>query len=71
MAASESPRIVAAHAALSGEMLLFLLQLQPHLPADRLAADHVALVAGLEREGPAVLRAHLREAAETLVAAEP
>ena len=70
VAASESPRIVAAHDALSGEMLLFLLQLQPHLPADRLAEDHAALVAGLEREGPAVLRAHLREAAETLVAAE-
>jgi DNA-binding GntR family transcriptional regulator len=64
--ASESPRIVAAHAALSGELRLFLLQLQPHLPADRLAADHAALVAGLERDGPDVLREHLRAAADTL-----
>jgi hypothetical protein len=51
-------------------MRLFLLQLQPHLPADRLAADHAALVAGLEREGPAVLRAHLLEAADALAEKE-
>ena len=71
VAASESPRIIAAHEALSGEMLLFLLQLQPHLPAGELAADHAALVAGLESEGPPALREHLRRAAETLVAAGP
>jgi len=71
VAASDSPRIVAAHEALSGEMLLFLLQLQPHLPADRLAADHAALLAGLEAEGPSALREHLRDAAETLVAVGP
>jgi DNA-binding GntR family transcriptional regulator len=63
--ASGSPRIVAAHAALSGEMRLFLLALKPHLPADDLAADHARLVRRLETEGPAVLRGHLREAAET------
>jgi DNA-binding GntR family transcriptional regulator len=66
VAASGSPRIVAAHSALSGEMRLFLLQLQPHLPLDRLAADHVALVEGLEEEGTSVLREHLRAAAEEL-----
>ena len=66
VAASDSPRIVAAHAALSGEMRLFLLQLQPHLPADRLAADHAALVSGLEARGPEVLREHLRAAADAL-----
>jgi DNA-binding GntR family transcriptional regulator len=66
VAASESPRIVAAHASLTGELLLFLLQLQPHVEPDRLAADHVALIDGLEREGAGVLRAHLRESAETL-----
>jgi DNA-binding GntR family transcriptional regulator len=70
VAAAHSPRIEAAHAALSGEMRLFLLQLQPHLPADRLAAEHAALVAGLERDGPEVLREHLRVAAETLAEAE-
>jgi DNA-binding GntR family transcriptional regulator len=67
--AAESPRIAAAHTALSGEMRLFLLELKPHIPADRLAADHAALVRGLELEGPHVLREHLRAAADTLVAA--
>ncbi len=66
VAASDSPRIVSAHRALTGEMLLFLLQLQPHVEPEALAADHTALVAALEREGAGVLRAHLRESAETL-----
>jgi len=67
VAAAGSPRIAAAHAALSGEMRLFLLALKPHVAAGRLAADHAALVRGLERDGPAVLREHLRVAAATLV----
>ena len=66
VAASESPRIVAAHEALTGELLLFLLQLQPHVDAAGLAADHAGLVAALEREGAEALRGHLRAAAETL-----
>ena len=70
VAAAASPRIAAAHAALSGEMRLFLLALKPHVPADRLAADHAALIRGLERDGPSVLREHLRAAAATLVDAE-
>jgi DNA-binding GntR family transcriptional regulator len=65
--AARSPRIAAAHAALSGEMRLFLLALRPHLDPAFLAADHAALVRDLERDGPAVLREHLRVAAETLV----
>ena len=67
--ASQSPRIIAAHRALTGELLLFLLQLQPHVEAERLAADHAALVEALERDGAEVMRAHLRESAETLGAA--
>ena len=67
VAAADSPRIAAAHAALSGEMRLFLLALQPHIPPEQLAADHAALVRGLERDGPPVLREHLRVAAATLV----
>jgi DNA-binding GntR family transcriptional regulator len=62
-----SPRIASAHAALSGEMRLFLLALKPHLDPPQLAADHRRLVRDLEREGPPVLREHLRVAAETLV----
>ena len=69
VAASQSPRIVAAHASLTGELLLFLLQLQPHVDAEQIAADHVALIDGLEREGVVALRTHLRESAETLGAA--
>jgi DNA-binding GntR family transcriptional regulator len=69
VAASGSPRIVAAHDALNAELLLFLLQLRPHLPLDELAADHVALVERLPREGPSVLRDHLRRSAETLTEA--
>jgi DNA-binding GntR family transcriptional regulator len=67
VAAARSPRIAAAHAALSGEMRLFLLALKPYIPAAELAADHTALVERLEREGPAVLRRHLHDAAARLV----
>jgi DNA-binding GntR family transcriptional regulator len=69
VAAARSPRIAAAHAALSGEMRLFLLALRTHLDAKQLAADHTDLIRDLERHGPAVLREHLRTAAETLVGA--
>jgi DNA-binding GntR family transcriptional regulator len=69
VAAAESPRIEAAHAALSGELRLFLVQLEPLWSPERMAADHAALVAGLEHDGPAALREHLREAAAALVAA--
>jgi DNA-binding GntR family transcriptional regulator len=67
VAAADSPRIEAAHRALSGEMRLFLLALKPHLPAGALARDHAALVKGLEDHGPEVLREHLRVAAATLL----
>ena len=70
MAAAESPRIAAAHAALSGELRLFLAQLEPLWSVERMAADHAALVRGLERDGPTVLREHLGESAAALVAAE-
>ena len=68
--AAESPRIAAAHAALNGELQLFLAQLEPLWSVERMAADHAALVHGLERDGPAVLRDHLAESAAALVAAE-
>jgi DNA-binding GntR family transcriptional regulator len=68
--AAESPRIEAAHAALNGELQLFLAQLEPLWSVERMAADHAALVRGLERAGPAVLREHLSESAAALVAAE-
>jgi DNA-binding GntR family transcriptional regulator len=70
VAAAGSPRIEAAHRALSGEMRLFLLQLEPLWSAEKMVADHTALVAGLEERGPEVLRAHLRESAAALAAAD-
>ncbi|MBE2315471.1 GntR family transcriptional regulator [Solirubrobacter sp. CPCC 204708] len=68
--AADSPRITAAHAALDGELRLFMNQLEPLWSAERMATDHVALVRGLERDGPAALRGHLSESAAALVAAE-
>jgi DNA-binding GntR family transcriptional regulator len=70
VAAAQSPRIEAAHRALSGELRLFLLQLEPLWSRERMAADHAALVEGLERAGETVLREHLRESAAALAAAE-
>jgi hypothetical protein len=35
-----------------------------------MATDHAALIAGLERFGPEVLRRHLRESAAALAAAQ-
>ena len=70
VAAAQSPRIEAAHQALDGELRLFLNQLEPLWSTEKLAADHAALVRGLERDGPAVLREHLGESAAALVAAE-
>jgi DNA-binding GntR family transcriptional regulator len=68
--AADSPRIAAAHAALDGELKLFMNQLEPLWSAARMAADHAALVRGLERDGPVALRGHLSESAAALVAAE-
>jgi DNA-binding GntR family transcriptional regulator len=65
--AAQSPRIEAAHRALSAELRLFLNQLEPLWTRERMAAGHAALVAGLDREGPTVLREHLRESAAALL----
>ena len=70
VAAAGSPRIEAAHTGLNGELQLFLTQLEPLWNPERMATDHAALVRGLERDGPAVLREHLSESAAALVAAE-
>jgi DNA-binding GntR family transcriptional regulator len=69
VAAAESPRIEAAHLALSGELRLFMNQLEPLWSPERMASGHAALVAGLECEGAVVLREHLRASAAALVAA--
>jgi DNA-binding GntR family transcriptional regulator len=65
--ASRSPRIVEAHRRLDGELRLLLVRVRPHWTLERLAAEHLQLVADLEAHGPDVLRPHLRESAEALV----
>ena len=66
--ASESPRIVAAHRALGGELRLFLVQLRPAWDVPALAAEHAALVQALEADGPDVLRPHIEASTRALVA---
>jgi DNA-binding GntR family transcriptional regulator len=68
--AADSPRIAAAHRALDGELKLFMNQLEPLWSRERMAADHIGLVRGLERDGPHALREHLAESAAALAAAE-
>ena len=67
--AGGSARISAAHRALAGEIRLFTMQLPPRWTPERMAADHLALVENLQTQGPDALRRHLREAAESVLAA--
>ena len=66
VAAAGAPRIGRAYAALGAELSLFLGQLRPVWSRDRLGPDHLALVRDLERDGPDVLRDHMREALRAL-----
>jgi DNA-binding GntR family transcriptional regulator len=68
VAASQSPRIVAAHRALAGELRLFLVQLKPAWTLRRLADDHERLIEDLEARGPEAMREHLRESAAAVLA---
>lgn len=64
--AAGAPRIEAAYASLASELQLFLVQLRPVWPLERMVAHHEHLVHDLEREGPAALRRHLRDGAEAV-----
>jgi DNA-binding GntR family transcriptional regulator len=68
VAAAGSPRLTRAHAALSNELALFLVQGRLHFAAEALAADHLALLAAIERDGPGALEAHLDASAAALLA---
>ncbi|HEY6760032.1 MAG TPA: GntR family transcriptional regulator [Baekduia sp.] len=65
--AARSPRILAVHDQLTAQTRLLLLLVRPHYTFDRLAEEHVELVAELERDGPDALRSHLRASAGVLV----
>jgi DNA-binding GntR family transcriptional regulator len=61
--AAGSERVSRAHAGLSAELQLFLVQGRPAFGLEALAADHLALVAGLETDGLEVLERHLAASA--------
>jgi DNA-binding GntR family transcriptional regulator len=65
--AARSPRILAVHDRLTAQTRLFLLLVRPHYTFARLGEEHLQLVADLEREGPDVLRRHLRASAGAVV----
>jgi DNA-binding GntR family transcriptional regulator len=67
--AAGSQRIKTTYAALAAELQLFLVQLRPVWPLERMVSHHRQLVRGLEREGTVALRRHLRDGAEAVLAA--
>jgi DNA-binding GntR family transcriptional regulator len=67
VAAAGSPRITEAHAGLESELLLFLNQLRPLLPADEMAEQHDRFLAELAQRGEAAVREHLAHSAQQLI----
>jgi DNA-binding GntR family transcriptional regulator len=65
--AARSPRIEEVHAHLTAQTRLFLLHVRPYYTFERLAGEHLELVADLERRGPDALRDHLRASAAAVV----
>ena len=69
VAASASPRIIEAHAALGSELLLFLLHVRPHYTLDTLIEEHRALLDELPTRGGDAVREHLEHSTKLLVGA--
>lgn len=67
VAAAGSERLTRAHAALSNELALFLVQGRSSFALEMLATDHLALLAAIERNGPDALEAHLAASAAALL----
>ncbi|MBM7503065.1 GntR family transcriptional regulator [Agromyces aurantiacus] len=67
VAASGSPRIVEAHAALGSELLLFILHARPHYSVASLVEEHRRLLEELPERGPAALREHLEHSTALLL----
>ncbi|GLK19115.1 GntR family transcriptional regulator [Herbiconiux flava] len=68
VASAGSPRITEAHGQLESELLLFLNQLRPLLPADEMAEQHDRLLEGIRMRGEPAVREHLAHSAEQLIA---
>ena len=67
VAASGSPRIIEAHAALGAELLLFLLHVRPHYTLESLVAEHRSLLDEVQARGSDALRDHLEHSTRLLV----
>ncbi|MFE6253866.1 GntR family transcriptional regulator [Agromyces sp. NPDC057865] len=67
VAASGSPRIIEAHAALGSELLLFLLHVRPHYTIESLVVEHRDLLDAVQSEGPESVREHLEHSTRLLV----
>jgi len=67
VAASGSPRIIEAHAALGSELLLFLLHVRPHYTLESLVVEHRELLDAVQADGPDALREHLEHSTRLLV----
>ena len=67
VAASGSPRIIEAHAALGSELLLFLLHVRPHYTLESLVVEHRELLDAVQADGPDALRDHLEHSTRLLV----
>ena len=67
VAASASPRIIEAHAALGSELLLFLLHVRPHYTLERLIDEHRVLLEARPAHGPTALREHLEHSTSLLL----
>ncbi|WP_448808170.1 GntR family transcriptional regulator [Agromyces bauzanensis] len=67
VAASASPRIIEAHAALGSELLLFLLHVRPHYTLDSLVEEHRVLLGDVQTRGPDAIREHLEHSTALLV----
>lgn len=67
VAASRSPRIIEAHAALGSELLLFLLHVRPHYTLRTLVEEHRALLDDVQARGPDAIREHLEHSTALLL----
>lgn len=66
--AAASPRLTNAYGQLAAELRLFLLQLRPVWPVERMVTHHEELVVALERGELAALRRHLEDGLEAISA---
>ncbi|GAA2030912.1 GntR family transcriptional regulator [Agromyces tropicus] len=67
VAASDSPRIIEAHAAIGGELLLFVAHIRRHATVADLVEEHRRLLSELLERGPEAMRDHLEHSTRLLI----